>query len=1113
MSLSTPFIKRPVLTTVCTVVIVLLGVICIALLPLDKLPQIAPKQITVRANYVGADARTTIDNVTTVLEREINGTEDVKWISSNTDNTGNATINVSFPTEKDTNIAQVLVQNRVAQAQSELPPSVIATGITTEKESPSITLVYGFYSDKNEAGEYYYDPVFLYNYVDRYLWNELKRIEGVGSLRAFGSATYSMRIWLDPDKLAARGLTSSDVTDAIANQNFEVGAGGVGRQPTSDEQQYELPLRVNGRFTTVEEAESLVVQAASDGTLIKIKDIGRAELGIENYFTEAVFDGESPAVGLIVYQLPGTNALDTASAVKSKMAELKQDFPVGLRADIAQDNTLFINASLKDLVVTLVQAIGLVILIIFVFLQDWRTTLIPGIAIPVSLLGSMIGLQLFGFTLNQLSLFACVLATGLVVDDGIVIVEAVSAKLEQGMRPVQAALDAMEELVGAVLSTSIVLMAVFIPVTFFPGTTGIVYKQFALTIIFAVIVSTFNALTFSPTMSGVFLRPAEPVKGPLGWLFPRFDSVFDWIRDRYRGLIEFLIGLKWIVVAVFVAGLVLTGWTYTSLPQGFVPEEDQGYFFSIIETPPGVSLNYTHKITEQAAKIVMAHPEVQHSMGLSGFSFDGQNSNKAVMFIKLFPWSERKGGSSSVFGLLQTINQEFQQKIDGGRVLAVNAPPVDGLSSFGGSEIYIEDRQGKGMDALIKNTQQILSAANGREEIAQAISTFTFDSPMLEADIDRNKANAQNVDVSEILNTLQTYLGSNFVNQYVLDGRLYRVYAQAEATNRTKPDDIDRLNVRSRNGNLVQLSDLIDAKRISYPPIVTNYNVYPAIKVNVTPAPGFSSGQIISAMEEVAEATLQPGFGYEWTNTAAEEKTSAGAAPLVFGLSFVMVFLVLAAQYESYVDPLIIMLTVPLAILGALGGIWLRATFLQSGGVYPVLNNNIYVQVGLVMLIGMASKNAILIVEFANQNRDLGMDIKKAALYASEQRFRAIIMTAISTLVGFMPLLIASGAGSISRWSLGTGVFGGMLVATVLSLIFVPILYIVIKDFEQSFLKGGKKKGGRKDEEDRKQNKNAVDHGGNGKNGSNVNNDKNGSNGRNKSDQEQLKEQQANINN
>lgn len=1060
LSISSPFIKRPVLTTVCTIVIVLLGVISMALLPLDKLPQIAPKQITVRANYVGADAKTAVENVTTVLEREINGTEDVKWITSSTDNTGTATVNVSFPVEKDTNISQVLVQNRVAQAQSELPQSVIATGVTTEKASPSVTLVYSFYSEKDEAGNYFYDSDFLYNYLDRYLWNELKRIEGVGSLRAFGAATYSMRLWLNPDKLAARGLTPADVVNAVQTQNFEVGAGGVGRQPGLPQQQYELPLRVLGRFTTVEEAENIVVQSEADGTLIKVKDVGRAELGVEDYFSQAVFDAENPAVGLIVYQLPGTNALNTAELVKAKMAELEADFPRGLRAEIAHDNTLFINASLRDLLITLAQAIGLVILIIFVFLQDWRATLIPAVAIPVALVGTMIALLVLGFTLNQLTLFACILATGLVVDDGIVIVEAVSAKLSQGMRPRQAALDAMDELVGAVISTSVVLMAVFIPVTFFPGTTGIVYKQFALTIAFAVVFSTFNALTFSPSMSGVFLRRAEPVKGPLGWLFPRFNRSFDWLKDRYRQLIEFLTRLRPLVIAIFVAGLILTGWMYQTLPQGFVPEEDQGYFFVIIEGPPGVSLNYTHNITQQAAQMMMDYEEVEHTMGLSGFSFDGLNSNKGVMFVKLYPWDQRPKASSSIFGILQRANQDFQQQIDGGRVLAVNAPPVDGLSSFGGSEIFIEDRQGRGMEALIDNTQQVIAAANQRPEVAMALTTFTFDSPMLEAEIDRNRANAQNVDVSEILSTLQTYLGSNFVNQFVLDGRLYRVYAQAEATRRDSPEDIDSLYVRSRTGTLVQLSNLINTQQISYPPIVSNYNVYPAIKVNVAPAPGYSSGQIIQAMEEVAEATLQPGFDYEWTNTAAEEKTAGGAAPVVFSLSFIMVFLVLAAQYESYIDPLIIMLSVPLAILGALGGIWFRATFLQAGGVWPVLNNNIYAQVGLVMLIGMASKNAILIVEFANQNRDLGMKIRQAAIFASEQRFRAIVMTAISTLAGFVPLVIASGAGAVSRWSLGTAVFGGMLVATVLSLIFVPILYIVIKNLEAGFLKGGKKKNG-----------------------------------------------------
>jgi hydrophobe/amphiphile efflux-1 (HAE1) family protein len=1059
-SIATPFIKRPVLTTVCTVVIILIGTICLALLPLEKLPEIAPKRVSVVANYVGADAKTTVDNVTTVLEREINGVEDAKWIDSNTTNTGTATINVSFPVEKDGNIAQVLVQNRVAQAQSNLPQSVLATGITTEKKSPSVTLVYGVYSEKGEDGNSVYDTEFLYNYVDRYLWNDLKRIKGVGSLSALGAAKYAMRIWVDPDKLAARGLTATDVVNAIQDQNFEIGAGGVGQQPGPPGQQFELPLRVAGRFQTVEEAENIVLQVGADGTLIRLKDVGRAELGLENYSTAGILDGDTPAVGLIVYQLPGTNALETANAVKAKMAELEQKFPPGLKTVVAFDSTLFVNASVKEAAIALVQAIVLVILIIFVFLQDWRTTLIPAIAIPVALIGSAIGLIAFGFSLNQLTLFAFILASGLVVDDGIVVVEAVATKLSEGMRPMQAALDAMEELVGAVISTSVVLMAVFIPVCFFPGTTGIVYRQFALTIAFAIAFSTFNALTFSPTMSAVLLRPQQEVRGPLGALFRGFNRVFDWFKGGYRRLIEFLIRIKFVVMAIFIVALVATGWVYQTIPQGFIPEEDQGYLFVINESPAGVSLNYTQDINKQAMQEVMALEEVEHALALTGFSFDGQNSNKGLFFIKLKPWEERPGARRSAYGIAQQLNQQLRQKISGARVLTVNAPPVDGLSSFGGQEIYIQDRQLKGMDALIDNTKQVIQAANQRPEIAQAFSTFTFDNPMLEADIDRAKAKALNVDITEILGTLQTFLGSNFVNQFVLDGRLYRVYAQAEGEFRTNPRDIDRLYARSRDGKMVQLSNLLAIKSISYPPIVTNYNVFSAIKINVAPAPGYSTGQVIQAMEQVAEQTLQPGFGYEWTATAAEEKESGGAAPIVFGLGFVMVFLVLAAQYESYIDPTIIMLTVPLAILGALGGIWFRATLVQplgpGAGIWPTLNNNIYCQVGLVMLIGMASKNAILIVEFANQARALGMSITQAAIQAAEQRFRPILMTALSTLVGFMPLLIAKGAGAVSRWSLGTAVFSGMLIATVLSLLFVPNLYIVIKNFEEYFLKGGK---------------------------------------------------------
>lgn len=1057
MSLSSEFIKRPVLTTVCTIVIILIGVICMALLPLDKLPQIAPKRISVTANYVGADAKTTVDNVTSVLEREINGTANVRWMNSNTANTGQSTINVSFPVEIDSNTAQVLVQNRVAQAQSSLPAIVNQSGVTTEQQSPSVTLAYAFYSEKGEDGKYLYDPVFLFNYLDRYMWNELSRIEGVGSLSALGSSTYAMRIWLDPNKLAARGLTATDVVSVIQEQNFDIGTGGIGRLPNPDEQQFEIPLKVQGRFVTEEEAENIVVKVGDNGTLIKIGDIGRAELGVENYNTLALLDGDNPTVALIIYQLPGSNALDTANAIKTKMEELRKSFPPGYKDVVVLDNTEFIDAALKDLVITLLQAIALVVLVIFVFLQDWRTTIIPSIAIPVALIGSMIALKALGFTLNQLTLFACVLATGLVVDDGIVIVESVSNKLAQRMRPLQAAFDSMDELFGAVIATSVVLMAVFIPVSFFPGTTGIVYKQFALTIAAAVVFSTFNALTFSPTMSGILLKAPQKTKGPLGVFFELFNRFFDAFKGGYRNVITFLTKLKTLIMILFISGLILTGWMYQTIPQGFIPEEDQGYFFVIVSAQPGVSLNYTQDVNKKIMDEVMQFEEVDHAMALTGFSFDGINSNQGLFFVKLKNWAEREGADHSVFGVIRRLNPIFRQKIDNARVFAANAPPVDGLSNFSGLELYLQDRQLSGMDALIDNSQRVIAAANQRPEIAGAFTTFTFNSPILQANIDREKVKAMDVDINVVLANLQTYLGGNFVNQFVLDGRLYRVFAQADADFRSNPKDIENIYVRSRSGAMVQMSDILTLEESTYPPIVTNYNVYPAIKVNISPAQGYSSGQIIQIMEEVANATLQPGFGFEWTNTAAEEKTAGGAAPIVFGLGFVMVFLVLASQYESYIDPTIIMLTVPLSILGALGGIWLRVQFQGTASIWPVLDNNIYVQVGLVMLIGMSSKNAILIVEFANQARTLGMTITEAAIYAATERFRPILMTTISTLFGFLPLLVASGAGSISRWSLGTSVFGGMIVSTILSLLFVPNLYIVIKSFEKNVLDGDKK--------------------------------------------------------
>lgn len=1060
LSIADTFIKRPVLTTVCSILIVLIGAIAVPFLPLEKLPQLAFIQVAVNANYLGTDAKTVQDNVTTVLDRQINGTEQIVYMQSQSTNTGQSTVNVFFPVEMDRNIAQVLVQNRVSTAAASLPEEVNRQGVTTNTQSPSVTLAYGISAKPDEKGNYPYDTVFLSNFVDRVIDAEVRRIEGVGSTTIIGEREYALRFWLNPDALAARGVSATEVVQAIREQNIQVGAGTIGGDPSPEDQQFQIAIRAVGRVATGEEAENIVVKVGENGSLIRIKDVGRAEIGAENYSTAAYFD-KSPAVVYIVYQLPGSNAWNTAKLVKEKMAELEKSFPPGLNIAITLDNTSFVAASLEEAFGTLVEAILLVILVIFIFLQDWRTTIIPAIAIPVSLIGTMAVALALGYSLNNLSLFAVILATGLVVDDGIVIVEAVSEKLRQGMRPFQAALDAMGELTSAVIASSLVLLAVFIPVTFFPGTVGIVYRQFAVIISASIIISTFNALSFSPTMSAIIMKPPQRTRGPLGVFFEVFNRGFNAVKEGYRRSIEFLIRIRFLVLPFFIAALVLTGWSYGTTPQGFIPEEDQGYAFILVQAPPGVSLRYTDKVIRQINEEILDNiEEIEHFVGMAGFSFAGTGSNQGLFFVKLKEWSERPGEDKSVFGVLRKINRQLATRVPDARAFAVNAPPVDGLSSTGGFELFVQNRASFPMEALIANANNVMAEARKRPELAGIFTQFTTDTPMLELSINRNQLQAQNVDMQSVFATLQTYLGSNFVNQFVLGDRLYRVFAQAEADYRSNPEDINRLYVRSRTGANIPLSGLVSVKRFTYPPIITNFNLYPSINIQGNPAPGFSTGQAIAVMEDVCQKVLQPGFGYAWTGTAFQEKTSAGAAPIIFGLAFIVVFLVLAAQYESYIDPIIIMITVPLAILGAMGALLLRANFLQVGSLFPTVNNNIYAQVALVMLIGLAAKNAILIVEFANQSRILGLSIPDAAARASTERLRPILMTAISGLVGFLPLVVASGAGAMSRWSLGTAILGGYLISTVLSLFLVPVLYVIIKQFEAQFLSSKPPKGG-----------------------------------------------------
>ncbi|MFP4299573.1 MAG: efflux RND transporter permease subunit [Spirulinaceae cyanobacterium] len=1031
------FIKRPVLTTVCSILIALIGAIAMVNLPISRLPEIAPTQVQVSANYIGADAETVESSVTNILEREINGVEGMEYIESNSSNNGGSAITVTFGPSVDPDLVQINTQNRLTTAEPQLPEAVTQTGILAEKASNSLLLVIGFYSPDET-----YDDLFISNYLDLFVVDQLRRLDGVGKAQIFGERQYAMRLWLNPNALASRGLTTQDVINALQSQNIQIGVGSVGQQPASPDQAIQMSLRVQSQLQDTREFEELIIKRSATGGLIKLKDVGRAELGAENYDSSVQILG-NPGIGVGIYQLPGSNALNVAKQVRAKIAELEENFPPGLEAQVAFDTTEFVETSLREVVINLFIAIALVTFIIFIFLQDWRATIIPGVAIPVSLIGSFAFIWAFGFEINTLTLFGMVLATGLVVDDAIVVVEAIAAKIEQGLRPRRAAIEAMSELSGAVVATSIVLLAVFIPVAFFPGTTGKIYQQFALTIAFAIVISTFNALTFSPAISALLLRRKSERQGVLGRFFGKFNQIFDWITQRYRQALDFLSHFKLFVMGLFIVALGLTLWMYRIVPSGFVPAEDQGYLLGIVQAPEGVSLNYTQDILDRIDTQMQDIPEVKTTFAISGFSFDGGAPNKGIFFGTLTPWDQRRNSNQTAEAIVQRLNGQFQQ-IPGAFILALNAPPVQGLSNFGGFEFQLQDRSGGQLEIndLIGAAYALIEQANQKPAIAgQVFTQFTASTPQIELTIDREKAAALNVALDDALNVLGAYLGSRYVNDFNYGTRSYRVYVQADQEFRANPDDIKKIYVRSRDGQMISLDSLVTPETVIGPSTISHFNLFRSIKLQGQPNPGYSSGQAIAAMEQAYQEIAQPSLGYAWMGTAREEISSGGQAPIIFGLGIAVVFLVLAAQYESYIDPAIILLTVPIAMLGALSFIALRG-----------LNLDVYAQVGLVMLIGLASKNAILIVEFANQLLESGISIPKAALQAGEQRFRPILMTAISSLVGFFPLVIAQGAGSASRWSLGTSVFGGMLVATILSLFFVPILYIVIKQLEDRYL-------------------------------------------------------------
>ncbi|MBE9170195.1 efflux RND transporter permease subunit [Pleurocapsales cyanobacterium LEGE 06147] len=1029
------FIKKPVLTIVCSIVIVLVGLIALITLPVEQYPDISPPQVVVTSNYIGASAEVVEQTVTTVLERQINGVEGMQYMNSISGEDGTSQITVTFGQGYNIDIAAVDVLNRVSLAEPQLPALVRQTGVSVTKQSGGILLGMGIFSE--EEGKY--ENTFLSNYADLYILDEIRRISGVASIDTFGERRYAMRLWLDPQKLASRGITAQDVVDAISEQNLEVGAGRIGQPPAEDGQMYQLVLRAVGRLGDVSEFEEIVLETGEDGTLIKVKDVGRVELGAENYNTLTKYSGQE-TVGYAIRQSPGSNALEVATAVKARMKELAKDFPPGINYEIPYDPSLFVIESGKEVVSTLIQAVALVIVVLFIFLQNWRATVVPAVVIPISLIGTFAFIKIFNFSLNSLTLFGLTLATGMVVDDAIVIVEDIAEKVqEKGMRPHIAALEAMRELSSAVIATSLVLLAVFIPVAFFPGTTGVLYQQFALTIAFAIVISTFNALSMTPSLSALLIRQGQQPGGWLGQLFAVFNRVIEGMRQGYRTLLGTLTHLKMLLVGIFIVLLGVTIWVYQSVPTAFLPEEDQGYLIKLIQGPEGTSLEYTGQVIDESDDIFLENPDVAGTFSIGGFSFTGNIANTATTFVPLKPWGERRQPHQSAQAILgQAIGKLLA--IPDARVFAINPPTIQGLGNYGGFVFQLQDRGNNDLATLVQYQNELIDKANQASELQNVFSTYTANAPQLLIDIDRNRAKALQVDIDEILNTLQTFLGSRYVNDFNAYGRTYRVYVQADKQFRSNPEDIDKLYVRSATDQMIPLGNLVAVTPVTGPQIINHYNLFRSIEINGSAAPGYSSGQAIAAMERIAAEVLPNNMGYEWSGISLEELESGGQAPLIFGLGVFFVFLVLAAQYENFIDPIIILLAVPLAILGALSAASLRG--------FP---NDVYCQVGLVMLIGLASKNSILIVEFANQLREQGLSITKAAVEAAQQRLRPIIMTAISTLIGIFPLVIATGAGSASRQSLGTAVFGGMIVSTVLSLFIVPVLYIVIVTIFCSF--------------------------------------------------------------
>ncbi|WP_017905815.1 efflux RND transporter permease subunit [Pseudomonas asplenii] len=1040
MNFSQFFISRPIFAAVLSLLILIAGAISLFQLPISEYPEVVPPTVVVRANFPGANPKVIGETVAAPLEQAITGVENMLYMSSQSTADGKLTLTITFALGTDLDNAQVQVQNRVTRTEPKLPAEVTRIGITVDKASPDLTMVVHLTSPDQR-----YDMLYLSNYALLNIKDELARLGGVGDVQLFGMGDYSLRVWLDPNKTASRNLTATDVVNAIREQNRQVAAGQLGAPPAPNATSFQMSINAQGRLVTEEEFENIVIRAGDDGEITRLKDIARVELGSSQYALRSLLNNQ-PAVAIPIFQRPGSNAIEISNEVRAKMEELKKDFPQGMDYSIVYDPTIFVRGSIEAVIHTLFEALVLVVLVVILFLQTWRASIIPLVAVPVSLIGTFAVMHVFGFSFNALSLFGLVLAIGIVVDDAIVVVENVERNIGLGLNPVEATKRAMREVTGPIIATALVLCAVFVPAAFISGLTGQFYKQFALTIAISTVISAFNSLTLSPALAAVLLKDHHAPKDRFskvldallgGWLFRPFNRFFDRASHGYVGAVARVIRVSGVALVLYAGLIVLTWLGFSTTPTGFVPGQDKQYLVAFAQLPDAASLDRTEDVIKRMSDLALKQPGVESAVAFPGLSINGftNSPNAGIVFVTLKPFDERKDPSESAGAIAGALNGKFAG-IQEAYMAIFPPPPVQGLGTIGGFRLQIEDRGNLGYDELYKETMNIIAKSRSVPELANLFTSYTVNVPQVDAAIDREKAKTHGVAVSDIFDTLQIYLGSLYANDFNRFGRTYQVNVQAEQQFRLESDQIGQLKVRNNKGEMIPLATFIKVSDTSGPDRVMHYNGFITAEINGAAAPGYSSGQAQAAIEKLLKEELPNGMTYEWTDLTYQQILSGNTALLVFPLCVLLAFLVLAALYESWSLPLAVILIVPMTLLSAIAGVIL------SGG-----DNNIFTQIGLIVLVGLACKNAILIVEFAKDKQEEGLDPLAAVLEACRLRLRPILMTSVAFIMGVVPLVFSSGAGAEMRHAMGVAVFSGMLGVTFFGLLLTPVFYVLIRRF------------------------------------------------------------------